>query len=99
MRFGAFMYPTVRFGAVLRYGKSYGAVRRCDKSYGAVRCGFPLNGLCYGAGPISVGKTVHNCFFSTVHFMNKPYKTAVSHGFQAFSRGTNETAVSIRCTV
>ena len=61
---------TVRFGAVLRKRKSYGAVRCCDKSY--------------GAGPISVGKTVHNRFFSTVHRMNKPHKTAVSYGYQAF---------------
>ena len=75
------------------------AVRCCDKSYCAVRCGSPLNGFCYGAGPIPVGKTVRNRFFSTVHRMNKPYKTAVSCGSQAFARGTNETAVSLRCTV
>ena len=70
VRFSEIRNPTVRFGAVFRYSKSYGAVRCCDKSY--------------GAGPISVGKTVHNRFFSTVHRMNKPHKTAVSYGYQAF---------------
>ena len=109
VRFGAVVYPTVRFskivnatvrfGSVVRYSKSYGAVRCCDKSYGAVRCGSPFNVFCYDAGPIPVGQTVQNRFFSTVHRMNKPYKTAVSYGSQAFSRGTNKTAVSLRCTV
>ena len=65
------MYPTVRFGAVFRN----------LESYGAVRCGSPLNGFCYGAGPIPGGKTVENRFFSAVHLMNEPYKTAVSYGF------------------
>ena len=94
----------MRFGAVFRYRKSYGAVRCCDISYGAVRRGSPLNGFFYGAAPLSVGKTVQHRLFSTVHRMNKPYKTAVSNGSRAFSRGTNETAifllfVSLRCTV
>ena len=92
--------PTVRFGALFRHSKSYGAVRCCDKSYGAVRCGSPLNVFCYGAGRISAGKTAQNRFFPTaVHRMNKPCKTAVSYGSQDFSRGTNETAVFLRCTV
>ena len=85
----------MRFGAVFRYRKSYGAVRCCDISYGAVRRGSPLNGLFYGVAPLSVGKTVQHLFFSTLHRMNKPYKTAVSYGSRAFSRGTNETAVFI----
>ena len=51
----------------------------------------------YGAGPIPVGKTVQHRFFSTVHRMNKPYKT--SYGSETISRGTNETAVSLRYTV
>ena len=89
----------MRFGAVFRYSNSYGAVRCCDKSYGAVRCGFPLNGFGYGAGPVPVGKTLQTRFFPAVHHMNKPYKIAVSYGSQAFSRGANETAVSLRCTV
>ena len=101
VRFGAVIYPAVRFGAVFRYSEPYGAVRCCDTPfwYCAVRCGSPLNGFCYGAGPIPVGKTAQNRFFSTVHRMNKPHKIAVSYGSQAFSRGTNETAVSLRCTV
>ena len=41
----------------------------------------------YGAGTIPVGKTVQNRLFSTVHRMNKPYKTAVSYGPQAGSYG------------
>ena len=99
MRFAEIRNPTVRFDAVFRLSKYYGAVRCCDKSYGAVRCGSPLNGFCYGAG-IPVGKTVQNRFFSTVHRMNKPYKTAVSYDSQAFSRGTNETAVFLLlCTL
>ena len=78
MLFGDFTYPTVRFGAdfrnqesygtvryVFRYGKSYGAVLCCDKCYGAVRCCSPLNGFCFAAGPIAVGK---------------PYKNAISYG-------------------
>ena len=85
--------PAVRFGAVFRYRKSYGAVRCCDISYGAVRCGSPVNGLFYGAAPLSVGKTVQYRFFSAVHRMNKPYKTAVSYGSRAFARSRNETAV------
>ena len=89
----------MRFGADFRYSKSYDAVRCCEKSYGAVRCGSPLNGFCYGAEPIPVGKTVQNRFFSTMRRMNKPYETAVSCGSQAFSRGTNETAVCLRCAV
>ena len=95
MRFGAaVIYPTVRFGEVFRNRKSYGAVRcSCDISYGAVRRGSPLNVFFYGAAPLSVGKTVQHRFFSTVHRMNKPYKTAVSYGSRAFSRGTHETAV------
>ena len=80
MLFGDFMYPTVRFGAdfrnqesygtvryVFRYGKSYGAVLCCDKYYGAVRCCSPLNGFCFAAGPIAVGKTVQKRDF--VRFM------------------------------
>ena len=84
----------MRFGAVFRYptSKPYG-VRCCDISYGAVRRGSPLNVFFYGAAPLAVGKTVQHRFFSTVHRMNKPYKTAVSYGSRAFSRGTNETAV------
>ena len=93
MRFSEIRNPTVRFGAVFRYRKSYGAVRCCDISYGAVRRGSPLNVFFYGAAPLSVGKTVQHRFFSTVHRMNKPYKTAVSYGSRVFSRGTNETAV------
>ena len=99
VRFSEIRNPTVRFGAVFEYSQSDGAVWCCDKSYGAVRCTSPLNGFCHGAGLIPVGKTVQNRFFSTVHRMNKPYKTAVSYGSQAFSRGTNKTAVSLRCTV
>ena len=76
----------MRFGAVFRYRKSYGAVRCCNISYDAVRCGSPLNGLFYGAAPLSVGKTVQYRFFSAVHRINKPYKTAVSYGSRAFSR-------------
>ena len=78
VRFSKIVNATVRFGSVVRYSKSYGAVRCCDKSYGAVRCGSSLNGFCYRAVPIPVGETVQNRFFSTVHRMNKPYKTAVS---------------------
>ena len=99
MQFSKIVNASVRFGAVFRYAESYGAVRCCDNSYGAVRCGSPLNGLNYGAWPIPVRKTVQKRFFSTVHRKNKPYKTAVSYVSQAFSRGTNETAVSLRRTV
>ena len=81
MRFGAVIHPTMRFGAVFKNRKCYGAVRCFHVSYGAVRCGSPLNGFCYGAGPIPGGKTVENRFFSAVHLMNEPYKTAVSYGF------------------
>ena len=84
------------FGAVFRHRKSYGAVRCCcDVSYGAVRRGSPLKVFFYGAAPLSVGKTVQHRFFS-MHRMNKPYKTAVSYGSRAFSRGTNETAVFLQ---
>ena len=93
VRFSEIRNPTVRFGAVFRYRKSYGAVRCCDISYGAVRHGSPLNVFFYGAAPLSVGKTVQHRFFSTVHRVNEPYKTAVSYSSRAFSRGTNETAV------
>ena len=96
VRFSENRNPTVRFGSIFRFSKSYGAVQYCDKSYGAVRCGSPLNVFFYGAAPLSVGKTVQNRFFSTVHRTNKPYKTAGSYGSQAFSRGTNETAVYLR---
>ena len=93
----------MRFGAVFRYRKSYGAVRCCDISYGAVRRGSPLNVFFFDAAPLSVGKTVQHRFSSTVHRMNKPYKTAVSYDSRAFSRGSNETGVfstvSLRCTV
>ena len=88
VRFPEIGNPTVRFGAVFRFSKSYGAVRCCDTSYGAVRCGSPLNGFCYGAVPIPVGKTVQNRCFSRAHRMNIPFKTAVSCGFCPFSRGT-----------
>ena len=71
--------PTVRFGAVFRYSKSHGAVRCRDKSYGAVRCGSPLNGSCYGAGPIPVRKTRIKPCFPMVPRRNKPYKIVVSH--------------------
>ena len=75
----------MRFGAVFKNRKCHDAVRCCDKSYGAVRCGSTLNDFCYGAGPIPVGKTVQNRSFSTVHRMNKPYKTAISYGSQAYT--------------
>ena len=93
MRFGAVLKNTKSYDAVRCCDISYGAVRCCDISYGAVRRGSPLNVFFYGAAPLSVGKTVQHRFFSTVHRMNKPYKTAVSYGSRVFSRGTNETAV------
>ena len=103
MRFSETRNPTVHFGAVFRYRKCSRAVRCCDILYGAVRRGSPLNGFLCGAAPLAVGKTVQHRFFSTVHRMNKPYKTAVSYGSRAFSRDTNETpvflSVSPRCTV
>ena len=74
----------MRFGAVFRYRKSYGAVRCCDISYGAVRRGSPLNVFFFDAAPLSVGKTVQHRFSSTVHRMNKPYKTAVLYGSRVF---------------
>ena len=92
VRFGAVLKNRKSYGAG-RCGfentKSYGAVRCCDISYGAVQCGFqkpgilrrgsPLNGFLYGAAPLSVGKSVQRRFFSTVHQVNKPYKTRQSH--------------------
>ena len=106
VQFSEIENPTVRFGAVLRKRKSYGAVccgfekheilRCCSVLWYILRCGsarFPVERFFYGAAPLSVGKTVQHRFFSTVHRMNKPYKTAVSYGSRAFCRGTNETAV------
>ena len=84
VRFSETRNPTARFGTVFRYRKSYGAVRCCDISNGAVRRGSPLNCFFYGAAPLSVGKTVQHRFSSTVHRMNKLYKTAV--GFARLSR-------------
>ena len=83
VRFSEIRNPTVRFGAVFTNQTFYGAARR----------GSPLNGFSYGAVPLPVGKTGQHRFFSTVHRMNIPCKTAVSYGSRAFSRGTNATAV------
>ena len=55
VRFGVFLYPTLRSSAVSRN-------RNTSVRFGAVRCGSLLNGCCYGAGPIPVGKTVKPCF-------------------------------------
>ena len=52
--------------------------------FGAVRRGSLLNVFFHGAIPLPVGKTVQHRFFSTLHRMNKPYKTAVSYGSPAF---------------
>ena len=45
--------------------------------------------------PIFLGALTNRCF-STVHRTIKPYNTAVSYRSGTFSRGTNETAVSLR---
>ena len=99
VRFGAVFRNQEPYGAVFRYSKSYGAVRCCDKSYGAVRCGSPLNGFCYGAGPIPVGKIVRNRFFFTVHRMNKPTKPRFRRVSDAFSRGTNPLAKPLQAAM
>ena len=36
------------------------------------------------------------CFLYVHRIITKPYETSVSHGSDAFSRGINETAVSLR---
>ena len=93
MLFSEIRNSTVRFGAVFGCRKSYGAVRCCGISYIAVRRGSPLNVFFYGAAPLSAGNDVQHRFFSKVHRTNEPYKTALSYGSRAYSRGTNETTV------
>ena len=85
-----------------RYCKSYGAVRCGFEKYEILRCGsvlwyivrcgpawFPVERVFLRCGCGSTlrkeNSTLHR-FFSTLHRMNKPYKTAVSYGSRAFSR-------------
>ena len=66
---------SARFGAVFTYRTSYGVVRCCDN---ILRCGLArvsVGRFVHGTVPIALGKTVQRRFFSTVHRMNKAYKT------------------------
>ena len=106
-RFGAVFRNQEYHGAVRcgfqTYRKSYyGAVRCCDASYDAVRCGSPLIGFDDGAVLIPVGwenrtKTVF--LHRAPYIQRKTYTTLFLMVFStgsSFSRGTNETAVSLR---